>query len=211
MEKLVLLLALDSGVWGGDPRLEAFRASHESQAVFRLNSQATIERVPVTEEKWVVSGGHEGIPAWRYRSLKYAVLPSAPAYSIAKVPVVNSFKEIQHELALVREYPVGAVFHDVLVNARTRKVYEHRVRRKTKAGWRSRVEHSDRSQRPAGYDGLKQSCASCHDQAGAGKYGVGMVPGGDTVLSHPLDWSMLKGRPDILHRAGKANPGRAEP
>jgi cytochrome c len=71
-------------------------------------------------------------------------------------------------------------------------MFEHRVRSKDSGRWYSRIEYVDEAARPDGYTGLKVSCASCHSEAGTGKYNDGLVPGGDTVLSDPLDWSLVR-------------------
>ena len=82
--------------------------------------------------------------------------------------------------------PDGTVFVDVLSNADGR-VFEQRVREKDGGEWKSYVHYRDRSAYPKGYAGLKgQTCIECHQQAGTGGYGVGLVPGGDGVISDKI-------------------------
>lgn len=133
--------------------------------------------------KWQVPGGMEGIRGWK--SDLYKLVPYRYKW-LGRIPVATSLGTVQHELGYKQEYPNGTVFMDVLSNAKTGKVFEHRVREKAGGTWYSYVAFRDRSQNPPGYHGLKQQCVECHREAGTGSYGVGLVPGGDTVLSDRL-------------------------
>jgi hypothetical protein len=158
-----------------------------TQSIFSvLGEGAAIKRVPVAslERKWQVSGGMEGIRG--VTSHKYATLPRPPRTWAGPIAVHNG-RNLQDNIGLKRSYPAGSRFDDILTYRG--RVFEHRARTKDADGWRSRVLWSDRSARPPGYAGLSVTCASCHDEAGTGKYDAGLVPGGDTVLSDPLDWS----------------------
>lgn len=108
-----------------------------------------------------------------------------------KLRIVEEFT--QKEYGIVRTYPDGVRFDDVLKYKGV--VFEHRVREKKNGVWSSRVVFEDKDARPPGYTGLKVTCASCHDQAGSGGYAEGLVPGGDTVFSDPLDWGVVPKQP----------------
>jgi hypothetical protein len=182
-----------------------------------------IEKVRVQEPKWRKAGGLENIPGWI--SLKYRTLPAAPSYRVGSISVRNGFLRLrsgltrfgdpfvreseatedeksgaeevtQENRAIVREYPVGARFDELLLNLKG-ELFEHRTRVKSRTGWRSFISHSAPESRPRGYTGLKVTCASCHEEAGTGKYAEGLVPGGDTVLSDPLDWDVLRRYPKV--------------
>ena len=78
----------------------------------------------------------------------------------------------------------GSKFMDVL--STKAGVFEIRTRTKVNGRWQSVVLYEDVASRPVGYTGLEVSCNSCHNQAGTGGYAVGLVPGGDGVLSVPF-------------------------
>ena len=178
-------------------------------SLFGLSSgvRPTIDRIEVTERKWLTSGGHEDIPSFRFRTERWKKVPEpGPRHFLELRPVVNSFGGIQREWGISREYPVGTEFHDILINAATGKTYEHRKRSKSKFGWTSTTIFKDVEARPRGYDGLTQSCNSCHLQTGVAKYGGAAVPGGDTVFSEPLDFDLLKQHPEVTHTRRAAVP-----
>lgn len=156
----------------------------------------TIDKVPIgnVEAKWHVSGGMQGIRGWT--STKYRVLPEGKQVKtkIGNVPVWNG-ANYQYNRGIVREYPDGTEFIDVLKNDQG-VVFEYRVHRKENGKWLSSAEYSNEAARPKGYTGLKQTCASCHNEAGTGKYGAGLVPGGDHVISDPLDWRLINAQPE---------------
>jgi len=167
----------------------------------------TIASLP--DRRWHQPGGLEGVSGWR--SERYRHLPGPVRTWVGNVEVENSIPTgrlkpdgtpehyRQFNRSIQREYPDGTRFDELLVNAATGKVFEHRVRTKRAGRWLSEVWHKDEAQFPAGYAGLKVSCSSCHAEAGTGKYDAGLVPGGDTVLSDPLPW----------HVAGLASPEAA--
>lgn len=130
------------------------------------------------------SGGMEGVLGWRSEAFRRVPKEASPY--IANLGVLNSFGYIQYNRGWARSYPDGTRFDDVLTNTKSGKIFEHRVAFKAKGEWTRRVIFSDHAQRPAGYTGLKQSCSSCHDQAGTGGYATGLVPGADTIISDPF-------------------------
>lgn len=173
---------------------EWFPGTKTTQSVFvTQDGEGTrwnhIERVSTAslDPKWRMSGGMIGIQGWR--SDKFRLIPGgAPKTWTDYIQVWNG-NNFQSNKAIVRSYPDGTRFDDILSVAG--RVFEHRVRTKDAGRWRAEVIYEDRTARPAGYTGLRASCASCHSQApGSGNYGVGLIPGGDTVFSDTLDWSV---------------------
>lgn len=194
----LVVLMLVGGVAATPPGLPAgaveYAPAATTQSVFRLNDVPTTSRVPIRllpDTRWHQSGGMHGIRG--VESKKYRTLPEGRGviHTVSGIAVKNSFGNYQTELGVTRSYPDGTRFDDVL--SHKGKVFEHRVREKQDGRWKSRVAYSDPAARPPLYFGLTRSCASCHDEAGTGGYAVGLVPGGDTVLSDPLDWSVWRG------------------
>lgn len=186
------------------PGAREYKAERLTQAIYVLNDRHTIERLPTTDPRWLAPGGLEGLSGWTSRL--YRTLPGGkkPAYAVKEIQVENSFGHKQPNRALTRSYPDGTRFDEVL-SGKGGKVFEHRMRRKEGGKWESRTLYSDRLARPEGYKGLEgKACASCHNEAGTGKYDDGLVPGGDTVLSDPMDWSAVAGHADLID--GKARP-----
>lgn len=137
---------------------------------------------------WHQSGGMHGIKG--VTSVKYKNKEGASRY--AAVPVKNEFGAFQQAMGIVRTYPDGTRFDDVLYYKG--KVFEHRVRRKEGGEWSNSTAYKEPANYPPGYTGLKRTCASCHNQAGTGGYGAdGLTPGGDSVFSDALDWSVVPG------------------
>lgn len=169
--------------------MQSYTATKYTQSIYVLNDRDTIDRVPIKklEPKWHQSGGMANISGWK--SQKYRLIPESVRDYIGTIEVKNSFGHYQPNRGLKRSYPDGTRFDDVLTNDQG-AVFEHRTRRKSDGKWESEVAYRNVKARPDDYDGLKQSCASCHNEAGSGGYAVGLVPGGDTVLSDPLDWSL---------------------
>lgn len=195
MRKPLLLLLVPCLMAPQPPILPDKAVQYESdgwtQSVFTFYSTDRVIRpikIKELEAKWHQSGGMQGIEG--VKSVKYKTLPSPVKQKLDMVTV--KFKDdfgrdqTQKELGIVRSYPDGSRFDDVLYYKGN--VFEHRVREKIEGKWDSRVEYREILARPPGYNGLKQSCGSCHNEAGTGVYGAGMVPGGDTVLSDPFDW-----------------------
>jgi subtilisin len=147
-----------------------------------------IERVPIASmenKDWMQSGGMRGIKD--VVSEKFRTGDAAHRKSM--VPVKNTFGRFQNALGITRKYPDGTRFDDVLKHKGV--VFEHRVREKVNGKWEGSVIYRDKDAYPPGYTGLTVTCASCHDRVGQGEYGRdGLVPGGDTVFSDPIDWSL---------------------
>lgn len=163
-----------------------------TQSIFRLNDRRTIRWVKVTDlanTDWHQSGGMKDIT---HTSKKFRTLPADTEmkHSLQFIAVLNSFGHYQNEVGISRTYPDGTRFDDVLYYKN--RIFEHRVREKIKGEWKSKIVLSDPKLRPPGYEGLKQSCSSCHDLPGSGGYAEGLVPGGDGVFSDPLDWTLVK-------------------
>lgn len=164
-----------------------YRGDLRTQASFIVDSADVIEKAWMKPgSKWAIGGGMEGIDGVEGR--KYKLIPPGMEAKVGTIQVKNSFGHWQDGRALVRSYPDGTRFDEILLHQG--KVFEHRVRQKENGKWKSFVAYKDESARPPGYAGLKQSCASCHEQAGTGLYDQGMVPGGDTVISDPLPWHL---------------------
>lgn len=166
----------------------------KTQSISVLDNRDNIQIVSIKtlEKKWHQSGGMEGIDGWT--SEKYRYLPEPPKTFIGDISV--SFQDqgkthFQFNRGIKRVYADGTRFDDILKNKETNQVFEHRVREKKDGKWTSRVLYSDEKARPKGYTGLTVTCASCHNEAGTGKYNGGLVPGGDTVLSDPLNWQLI--------------------
>jgi len=196
------LLAALSTCPAYEPKLPAGATQYTSttitQSIFVLDERDTIRPVSIMELpdlRWHQPGGLENVKRDEYTAVKYRFVPQAARQTfrqrIANIGVRNSFGHVQQNRGIVRDYPIGTRFDELLVNTKSSEVFEHRIREKLTTGWTSYVEHEDIEARPTGYTGLKVSCASCHNEAGSGGYAVGLVPGGDTVLSDPLDWSLV--------------------
>lgn len=167
-----------------------YKPAKFTQAIYRLNDVPTIDRVPrsLLKAEWQVPGGMEGVEGWRSDLYRYVPAGWQRSWR-ALLPVVNSFGSVQHELGFTRSYPDGTFFVDALSNAKG-EPFEIRMREKHNGKWESYVAWRNVAARPAGYHGLTRSCASCHNYTngpGTGGYGVGLIPGGDTVFSDPFD------------------------
>lgn len=169
-----------------------------TQFVFTMGGRGMIGRTLVADPKWTTPGGLLGVRGWRAERFK--LVPGKVAYRVGSVLVRNRFGVMQQEERLERSYPDGSRFDEVLINDKTGRVFEHRVRRKEGGAWKSFTAHDDPSEYPAGYTGLTMSCASCHSKEPAGdvaEYSKGLVPGGDTVISDPIDFSMVDALPGV--------------
>ncbi len=175
------------------PGAEPYLSTSRTQEIAVTNGRDRITPVAIVDAKWKISGGLEGVKGWTSQKLRYLPPNSKVTYWVGDINVLNSFGYTQANRGIRRSYPDGTEFHDVLRNAEG-VVFEHRKRTKADGKWTAQVVYRDAEARPPGYVGLKVSCASCHDEAGTGKYGVGLVPGGDTIISDPLDWSAAGGR-----------------
>jgi hypothetical protein len=177
---------------GVPPTAVEYRSAVYTQSVYRLDDRPRCDPVGVrhVDSKWHQSGGLAGIAGATSR--KFRTLPPGKtvATMIGGISVLNSLGYYQTEQGIVRTYPDGTRFDDVLSGPAG--VFEHRVRVKENGVWKSRVLVAKPAFRPAGYVPLRQSCDSCHGDAGSGNYSAGLVPGGDGVLSDPLDWSLIR-------------------
>lgn len=196
MLSVILAMALDSRP--PTPRYKPvlprdakpYESAKYTQSIAVVDRRDSIRQVSIEDldSKWHQSGGMEGVRG--VRSEKFRSVPSDLKSWIGDISVRNSLGYDQENRGILRNYPNGTRFDDILSHAGA--VFEHRVREKVNGRWRSTVVYSNPDSRPTGYNGLQVTCASCHDQAGTGSYGAGLVPGGDTVLSDPLDWSLVK-------------------
>lgn len=166
--------------------LQTYQRARYTQSIATRNDRPAIDSVPRTRtlEKWQVSGGMEGLTGWK--STTYALIPKAHTQWTGYIQVKNSFGYFQPELGYLREFPNGTLFVDLL--SHEGKVFELRAAEKQGGQWRRYVAFKDESARPAGYYGLKVTCASCHSKAGQGDYAAPLNPGGDTVFSYPLKY-----------------------
>lgn len=199
-----------------EPDVPAGATKYESakytQSISVLNDRDTIVAVPILslpDTRWNQPGGLEGVTG--YTTEKYRYVPEAPRRWLGNIGVRNSFGYTQQNRGLLRQYPDGTRFDEVLRNAGSGEVFEHRVRVKREGRWLSEVYYRDESEYPKGYTGLKVSCSSCHNEAGTGGYAVGLVPGGDTVLSDPLPWELWLGYSPEDRPEGKTPPATPTP
>lgn len=165
------------------------------------------------DRRWHQPGGLEGLKGWR--SDKFRLVPKGGRLWIwiGNIGVENSFGYIQQNRGILRQYPDGTRFDELLVNTEVEpeQVFEHRVREKHDGKWHSDILYRNPKARPEGYIPVSlNKCASCHDEAGTGKYADGLVPGGDGVLSDPLDWSLIGVNPE-QQPAPKPQPQQTQP
>jgi hypothetical protein len=169
-----------------------YEAAKYTQSIAVVNGLDDVRMVPIRRlaTKWHQSGGMEEVTGWT--STKYKTVPAATKTWIGNIHVRNSFGHLQPNRGILRQYPDGTRFDDVL--SVDGVVFEQRTRIKRKGEWVNSVTYENINARPKGYTGLKVSCVSCHGEAGSGEYGEGLVPGGDQTLSDPLDWSLVNQR-----------------
>lgn len=165
--------------------LRRFTRAKYTQAIATTNNTPSIDLVHRSrlEAKWQVPGGLENSTGWRSDVYRMNVrVKTWRAY----MPVLNRFGYFQNEIGFTRNYEDGATFADVL--SKDGKVFEVRYAVKRDGQWDRFVAFKDVAARPHGYVLLtSRQCVECHSQTGSGNYGVGMVPGGDTVISEPLE------------------------
>jgi len=191
-----------------------FASAKVTQAIGITNEQDTIIPVPISQlpdKRWQQPGGLEGITGWTQQKYRYIPTERRVRHWIGNIGVRNSYGYIQQNRGILREYPNGTRFDEVLINSKTGIVFEHRVREKIDGAWKSEVHHKDESQFPTGYTGLKVTCGSCHNETATGGYAVGLVPGGDTVLSDPLEGLEPAALKEIQPRDGVAPPVVPQP
>lgn len=175
--------------------MEEYTRTKSTQRIYNQGEETDRVSRFVTDQKWHQSGGMLGITG--YKSRVYKFTPAPVRTFASRIWVKHSFATErnpsgQYEVGLNRSYPNGTRFIDRLTNSESGKDFEVRMLAKSNNKWRAKVVFSDESERPAGYVGLKQTCSSCHDEAGTGIYGDGLVPGGDFVISDEFDWSILR-------------------
>ena len=159
-----------------------------TQRISVTNGRDAILPVPRenVDNEWLHSGGLRGVRGWKSDVYKYVPEGASASAYVANLPVWNG-SNFQYNRGYYREYPNGTQFFDILSNTETGRVFEAREASKKNGNWTRRVVFTDAEQRPHGYTGLTQSCASCHDHnPGTGGYAVGMIPGSDTVFSDPF-------------------------
>jgi hypothetical protein len=174
-----------------------YESETHTQKVFVLSERDVIQRVRIRDlldRRWHQPGGLEGVTGWT--SERYRTLPDGVGVRVwvGDLVVKNGLGYRQPNKAILRIYPEGTRFDEILRNSETKKIFEHRSRILKSSGWESRVEYAGSAARPRGYSGLKVSCASCHREAGTGGYAEGLVPGGDTVLGDPMPWQLIPGK-----------------
>ena len=171
-----------------EPQLRLLLAGMEQYAPAR-NTQTTFRRqIGVInpsprnqlEDKWNVPGHLAGIEGWS--SALYRKKDVKAAEFLVRQDPFDSVSAVTWG----RSYP-DTHFVDVLRNT-DGKLFEVRVAEKQGVEWERYVAFADSSARPAGYIRPKRSqCVECHAQAGVSAYGGAAVPGGDTVLSDPVE------------------------
>lgn len=165
--------------------LRRFTRAKYTQAIATTNNAPSIDLVHRSrlEAKWQVPGGLEGVSGWH--SDVYRMRAKVKTWQ-TYMPVLNRFGYFQNELGYTRSYEDGTTFADVL--SKDGKVFEVRYAVKRDGHWDRFVAFKDVSARPSGYaPPTSKQCVECHSQTGSGNYGVGMVPGGDTIISEPLE------------------------
>lgn len=190
---LALSIALAQAVedWPADlpkPEMSKYTPTQVTQAIATTNNRPSIDRVSrfALEAHWHQPGGLQDVPRELWSSEVYKWVPGDARPFLARLPVKNSFGFFQYELGYTRSYPVGTFFCDVLRNRRG-KIFEIRFREKTAEGWENTIAYRHRAARPVGFFNIKtRQCVACHNDAtgpGSGNYGLGLVPGSDTVFS----------------------------
>ena len=115
-------------------------------------------------DDWRVPGGLAHVPNNLWKSYTAVSLPDQARIDSfrADTPVSNAPRG-----ALPKEmwrWPVGTIFADMLINAKTGELFELRMRAKEKDGWHSMVPRKNPEARPMGYVNAGQSCKSCHER-----------------------------------------------
>ncbi len=166
-----------------------YRTSSFTQSIAVVNNRDSITSIRrgMLERKWIVPGGLENAVGWR--SDLYRFLPSMPDVWTGTIFVKNGFGHFQPNRGWKRSYADGTFFCDVL--SKQGVVFEIRYREKLNGRWESHVAYRDRDARPEGFVPIRSNaCVRCHntvDGPGTGGYGTGLVPGGDTIVSHGFD------------------------
>ena len=187
------------------PQFKRYKSAKYTQRIAVTNGRDTI--LPIRRasllEKWRVPGGLEGVKGWKSDLYSWA---DGEAW-VGNISVLNSLGYFQSNRGWKRSYSDGSEFLDVLTNTGTGKVFEVRKAVKKDGQWQRFTTYRDAAQRPKGYAGPPKDCRSCHSEAGTGGYAEGLVPGGDTVISHPFE-ALEDGPPEsgasLFHGRGTA-------
>lgn len=171
------------------PGMVPYQRSRFTQSIAVVDGRDQILRVSraLLAAKWRSSGGMEGVTGWTSTVYRNEIA-SRPKVWVGNISVKNSFGYFQQNRGYKREYADGSVFMDVL-SAKDGTVFEARRLEKVDGKWKPSTMYADATARPKGYAGLQVACASCHsgpDGPGTGGYGVGLVPGGDGIISAPF-------------------------
>ncbi len=161
-----------------------YKRAKFTQSIVVENDRDKISKVSRNnlESKWHQSGGMLGLD---FQSDVYLnPIAATPDIWVGNIGVLNSDGFIQQNRGYKLLFHNDSKFMDVL--SHNGKVFELRQREKTNGKWASSILFESAKHRPRGYVGLTVSCNSCHNQAGTGGYGSGLVPGGDGVLSYPI-------------------------
>lgn len=160
---LTLAAILASLFYVPAPPGERYESAKHTQSISVLNERDRIEAVPIadlSDRRWHQPGGMEGITG--YTSERFRFIPEGQRVRtwIGNIEVENSIRNGRLKLdgspdhfrqfnrGLKREYPDGTRFDEVLRNADTGLVFEHRVRLKRGGKWLSEVIHKDVAARP---------------------------------------------------------------
>ena len=147
------------------PNLKLYSLSRKYQRLYTMNNGRFKGRDMVeledTSLKFAHSGGLKDFVGWT--SVKGLALPKDK-----KILVWMENTDVRAFALVPRwrwSFPEGTVAVDALFNS-DGKIFEIRSQTKGKKDWTSKVVYKNPNNFPAGYKGLKQSCASCHDNAG---------------------------------------------
>lgn len=136
------------------------------------------------DEAWRVPGGLAGVSGWQ--SELYAAIAPGSSQWIGEIQVKNSFGFFQPNRGWRRSFADGTLFADVLSKAG--KVFQVRYLEKESGQWAPHIAYRDPENYPVGFVAFKsRQCMLCHGQSGQGGYALGLVPGGDGILSYPFN------------------------
>lgn len=162
--------------------MEPYTSSRMTQTTFR-RWQGYIAPSPrgSLENKWQVPGHLDGIDGWS--STLYRTRGTKASVFLVRQDPSDGSSAVTWD----RSYPDGMEFVDILRNA-DGKMFEARVATKKNGEWERYVAFRDPDARPHGYTKpTSKQCIECHGKAGRSEYGGAAIPGGDTVLSDPMD------------------------
>jgi len=163
--------------------LEPYTSAKFTQQSFRrMTGYIGIVHRSSLERKWTVPGGLADVRGWSSRLYKNRRAVAVPY--LARQDPSDDVSTITWQ----RSYPDGAVFADVLRNDAS-EIFEIRAAAKSDGEWQRFVAFANPAARPHGYRRLtSRQCAECHDsKPGSAEYGGPAIPGGDTIISAPLE------------------------